>query len=187
MTDILLIIDVQKAILNGAYSGERADEVMGYFSSMVERISDLKSAATAQGVGVILVQNDGPDGHRLAVGSEGWEIVSALTPTTDDIVVHKKSCDSFHGTDLMKHLQRLGTTRLVVGGCMTQFCVDTTVRRAVSMGFDVVLVSDGHCSGDAGALRQSEIIAHHNHTLDGFDAGDNAVKVMSSAEVEFRT
>lgn len=185
MTDTLLIIDVQKAILNGAFSDERADEVMGYFSSMVERLSDLKSSAAAQGIAIVYVQNDGPDGHRLAVGCEGWEIVSVLTPTTDDIVVRKKSCDSFHDTDLMEHLQRVGATRLIVGGCMTQFCVDTTVRRAVSMGFDVVLVADGLCTGDTGALRQSEIIAHHNQTLDGFNAGDHAIKVMSSADVKF--
>ena len=110
-----------------------------------------------------------------------------LAPSSGDIVVHKESCDSFHETDLMDHLRRLGASRLIVGGCMTQFCVDTTVRRAVSSGFDVVLVSDGHCTGDSGELSQAEIIAHHNNTLDGFDAGPRAVSVLPAAAVSFRS
>ncbi|MEP2532020.1 isochorismatase family protein [Shimia sp.] len=187
MTDILLLIDVQQAILDGAAGEDRLDDVVGYFTEMVTRLADLKSSAADQGIQTILVQNDGPDGHRLAIGSVGWEIVPALSANAGDIVVHKKSCDSFHETDLMEHLQRLGASRLVVGGCMTQFCVDTSVRRAVSLGFDVVLISDGHCTGDTDVLKQNEIIAHHNQTLNGFDAGDHAVTVMSSADFAFRS
>ncbi|WP_417240705.1 isochorismatase family protein [Celeribacter halophilus] len=187
MTDVLLIIDVQKAILDGAARDDRIDEVMAYFKAVVGRLSDLKANAASLDVPIILIQNDGPDGHRLAVGSEGWEIVSDLAPSKVDIVVHKKNCDSFHETNLMEHLKWLGASRLVVGGCMTQYCVETTVRRAVSSGFDVALVSDGHCTGDHGALEQSELIAHHNNTLNGFDAGNCIVQVVPSAEVSFRT
>ncbi|NKW91384.1 isochorismatase family protein [Rhodobacteraceae bacterium R_SAG9] len=186
MTDVLLIIDVQNAILDGAANDDRIKAVKGYFNTVVGRLSDLKESAASQNVPTILVQNDGPDGHRLAVGSKGWEIVPELAPAANDIVVHKVSCDSFHETNLMEHLTQVGATRLIVGGCMTQFCVDTTVRRAVSAGFDVVLVSDGHCTGDSGALTQGEIIAHHNNTLDGFDAGNCVVSVVPSAEVSFR-
>ncbi|WP_082152627.1 isochorismatase family protein [Candidatus Rhodobacter oscarellae] len=133
----------------------------------------------------LLVQNDGPTGHRLEVGSEGWEIVPALGPDTGEIVVNKKSCGSFHDTDLLQHLTQMGASRLIIGGCMTQYCVDTTVRRAVSQGFDVVLVSDGPCTGDAGALRQGQIIAHHNQTLDGFDAGQYSVQIQSARDIVF--
>lgn len=187
MTDILLVIDVQNAILDGAASDDRVEAVTSYFEAVVGRLSNLKANAASQDVQTILVQNDGPAGHRLAVNTEGWEIVPQLAPTPKDIVVHKVSCDSFHETDLLEHLSRLGASRLIVGGCMTQFCVDTTVRRAVSSGFDVVLASDGHCTGDSGALTQSEIIAHHNNTLDGFDAGRCAVSVVPTAEISFRT
>lgn len=186
MTDVLILIDVQNAILDGAAREDRIETVKAYFNAVVGRLSDLKATAASQHVPTILVQNDGPDGHRLAVGSTGWEIVPELAPASNDIVVHKVSCDSFHETDLMEHLTRIGASRLVVGGCMTQFCVDTTVRRAVSSGFDVVLISDGHCTGDFGTLTQSEIIAHHNNTLDGFDAGECTVSVVPSAEVSFR-
>lgn len=187
MTDVLIIIDVQNAILDGTASNDRVEAVASYFDAVVELLSDLKAKAASQGVQTILVQNDGPAGHRLAVNTHGWEIVPQLAPTPKDVVVHKLSCDSFHETDLLEHLTRVGASRLVVGGCMTQFCVDTTVRRAVSSGFDVVLASDGHCTGDFGTLLQSEIIAHHNKILDGFDAGSCAVSVVPTAEISFRT
>jgi nicotinamidase-related amidase len=35
---------------------------------------------------------------------------------------------------------------------MTQYCVDTTVRRAVSLGYEVTLVGDGHMTADSDAL-----------------------------------
>lgn len=76
-------------------------------------------------------------------------------------------------------------THLVVGGCMSQYCVDTTVRRAVSLGFDVTLVTDGHMTADSGTLQFSEIVAHHNETLDGFDAGGAKVDVRPAAAVAF--
>ena len=35
---------------------------------------------------------------------------------------------------------------------MTQYCVDTIVRRAVSLGYEVTLVGDGHMTADSDAL-----------------------------------
>jgi hypothetical protein len=66
---------------------------------------------------------------------------------------------------------------------MTQYCIDTTVRRAVSLGYDVILAADGHMTADTGALPFEQIIAHHNALLDGFDAGEHEVFVRPSAEI----
>lgn len=54
---------------------------------------------------------------------------------------------------------------------MTQLCVDATVRRAVSVGYDVTLISDGHTKADTENLIFHQIISHHNETLKGFAAG----------------
>ena len=68
---------------------------------------------------------------------------------------------------------------------MTEYCVDTTARRAVSMGYDVTLVSDAHTTIDNKLLTAAQIIAHHNALLDGFDAGPHAVTVKPADEVTF--
>jgi len=68
---------------------------------------------------------------------------------------------------------------------MTDYCVDTTSRRAVSVGYDVTLVSDAHTTIDNKLLTAAQIIAHHNALLDGFDAGSHSVTVKPADEVEF--
>jgi nicotinamidase-related amidase len=67
---------------------------------------------------------------------------------------------------------------------MTQYCVDTSVRRAVSLGYDAVLAADGHATADAGGLRFEQIVAHHNSLLDGFDAGSHAVDVRPISDIQ---
>lgn len=44
----------------------------------------------------------------------------------------KTACDSFFKTSLEAELDGRAVKGLVVAGCMTQFCVDTTCRRAAS-------------------------------------------------------
>lgn len=185
MPQALLIIDVQNAILAGKATPDRQPMIDGALDATVERLKALKDRASAAGIPVILVQHDGPAGHRLAVGTPGWDIRPEIAPAPGDVVVHKQACDSFFETDLKERLDGLGIDKLVIGGCMSQFCVDTTTRRAVSLGYDVVLVADGHMTGDAGALTYDEIVAHHNATLDGFDAGERVVSVRPSAEITF--
>lgn len=68
---------------------------------------------------------------------------------------------------------------------MTEYCVDTTSRRAISMGYDVTLVSDAHTTIDNKLLTAAQVIAHHNSLLHGFDAGSNAITVKPADEVTF--
>ncbi len=52
--------------------------------------------------------------------------------------------DSFNETGLADILEKLGVQQLIVTGCATDFCVDTTVRAAASRNYEVVVVKDGH-------------------------------------------
>ncbi len=171
MTKALLIIDVQNAILSGKAAPARQPQIDAALNETVARLRILKESAAAAGVPVVLIQHDGDAEHRLAVGTAGWVIRDEIAPAEGDVVIHKKSCDSFFETDLAERLEERSATHLVIGGCMSEFCVDTTVRRAVSLGYNVTLIADGHTTADSGALTFPEIVAHHNETLDGFDAG----------------
>jgi nicotinamidase-related amidase len=53
-------------------------------------------------------------------------------------------------------------------GLQTELCVDTTVRRACTLGYRITLVADGHSTLDNGVLTAAQIIAHHNATLANF-------------------
>lgn len=185
MSTALVIIDVQKAILSGKGTAQRQPLLDATLDGVVERLRALQTLARKAGVPVVMVQHDGDPGHRLETGTTGWEIRDELAPQPGDRVVRKRASDSFFETDLSAVLARSGATRLVIGGTMTQYCVDTTVRRAVSLGFDVTLVADGHTTGDAGGLLAEQIVMHHNTTLDGFDAGAAVVTVTPAADIAF--
>ncbi|MDF0663099.1 MULTISPECIES: cysteine hydrolase family protein [unclassified Rhizobium] len=185
MTQALLIIDVQNAILSGKALPERQPEIDAALDETVARLASLQEKARNAGAPVVLIQHDGDSGHRLAVGTEGWALRQEIAPEPGEVVVRKKSADSFFETDLAERLNERSITHLVIGGCMSQFCVDTTVRRAVSLGYNVTLVADGHTTGDTATLTFFEIVAHHNETLDGFDAGRAIVDIRPTANIDF--
>jgi len=185
MTTVLILIDVQNAILAGQVKPDRQPEIDRALDETVERLAVLKRAARLADVPVVLVQHEDPSGEPLARDGIGWQVRAEIAAETGDFVVHKQSCDAFFDTGLLELLQQLATTRLVIGGCMTPYCIDTTTRRAVSLGYDVTLISDGHMTADMGRLGFRDIIAHHNLVLDGFSAGARQVRVQPAAEIAF--
>jgi nicotinamidase-related amidase len=168
----LLIIDVQVGIIEGfhAYHG---DEVL-------KQINALRTKARASNIPVIYIQHDGEQGHALEVGSDGWQIHPAIKPREEDLIIRKRASDSFFETTLSTSLSGRQASR---NQMHDRYCVDTTVRRAVSSGYDVSLVSDAHTTIDNKLLTAAQIIAHHNALLDGFDAGSNKVTVKPADEL----
>ncbi len=178
----LVIIDLQKGILEGL-GGERPEEHERALKAVADRISGLLERARTAGIPVLFVQHDGEAGERLEPNREGWQLREEIMPRAGEPVIHKRACDSFFETSLEFELSRRGLRRLIIAGCMTQYCIDTTVRRAVSLGYDVVLAEDGHMTADSGGLSFEQIIAHHNSLLNGFDAGEHSVKVVPIAKI----
>lgn len=175
MDTALLIIDVQVGIIDG-FRAYRGREVL-------EKINKLLSKARASNMPIIYIQHDGEKGHPLEVGTAGWQIHPAIKPHEEDRIIRKRAADSFFETTLQHELEARGIKRLIVAGCMTEYCVDTTSRRAVSIGYDVSLVSDAHTTIDNKLLTAAQIIAHHNALLDGLDAGAHAITVKLADEV----
>ncbi|MEK6284890.1 MAG: cysteine hydrolase family protein [Acidobacteriota bacterium] len=175
----LLVIDVQVGIIEG-FHAYRGREVL-------EQINKLLSKARASNMPIIYIQHDGEAGHPLEAGTDGWQIHAEIKHHKENLIIRKRASDSFFETTLQRELEARGIKHLIVAGCMTEYCVDTTSRRAVSMGYDVTLVSDAHTTIDNKLLTAAQIRAHHNALLDGFDAGSHAVTVKPADEVTFET
>jgi nicotinamidase-related amidase len=69
--------------------------------------------------------------------------VAALEPRPGELVVNKTTYGTFTSTGLDHALRSLGITSLVVGGVVTNVCVETTARDAADRGYEVVLLDDG--------------------------------------------
>jgi nicotinamidase-related amidase len=173
----LLIIDVQVGLVEWI-----PGEIQ---SSVLSRIGTLVAKARASGTPVIYVQHDGSKGHVLEPGTRGWNIHPSLKPAADEPIIRKRESDSFFQTTLQEELKKREIKHLVIAGGMTEYCVDTTCRRATSLGYDVTLASDAHLTRDNGVLTAANIIAHHNFVLDDFGAGDHVIKAKPTDEIVF--
>lgn len=175
MNTALLIIDVQRALCAGEYEVFESRRV-------VDRVNHLLRLARGSGAPVVFVQHE-EAGGPMAHGSEGWQLDPALNALPSDVYVRKKTCDSFHDTELHALLQARGIEHLVVCGLQSELCVDSTVRRALALGYPVTLVEDAHATLDSGALTAAQISAHHNVTLAMIDSFGPRVQVVPASQV----
>jgi nicotinamidase-related amidase len=152
----LVIIDVQL----GMFDASEEPPVPGG-ERLLENIRSLIDEA---GVPVIYVQHC-EAGGTLEEGTEGWKIHLSIAPLEGDLVVKKRTPDSFLDTVLREELGSRNIEDLVLTGLQTEFCIDTTCRRAFSLGYDVTLVKDAHGTWDKDDISAAQIIAHHNEVL----------------------
>ena len=75
-------------------------------------------------------------------GSWGAEIIAEAAPHHGELVVTKHRFSAFAGTDLDMSLRSRGIHTLVVCGCVTYVCVESTVRDAFFANYHVVVCED---------------------------------------------
>lgn len=155
MHTALLVVDMQNDCCTdgGAFERQGADTTM--YRQSVPRIARLLEAARRDGVRVIFVKATTLPGgasqspaqllfeHRMKEsyehpggeafdfcrpGTWGHEIMDELQPRPDELVVEKHRSSAFVGTNLDLILRSNGIKTIVVTGCTTEGCVDSTIR-----------------------------------------------------------
>lgn len=86
----------------------------------------------------------GVNNDKLFVkGTWNAEICEPMKPKDGDLVVEgKKGLDAFPGTNLEALLVQNGIKTVVLGGFLTNCCVESTMRTAYEKGFNVVTLTD---------------------------------------------
>ncbi|MBA2679405.1 MAG: cysteine hydrolase [Ktedonobacteraceae bacterium] len=171
----LVIIDVQVGMME---ESPLSPQVMA-------NIQALLAQARSHDVPVIYVQHDGPRGHGLEVGSAPWQIHPSIAPRAGDLVVHKRASDAFYQTELEQELSKRGIKHLIVAGGQTEYCVDTTVRRATTLGYDITLAGDAHITFDYELWSAVQVIALYNEILDGFRTDTYTILVQPTSKITF--
>jgi nicotinamidase-related amidase len=168
----LLVIDPQNdlCLKEGAIGKMGYDRSIYDFTvypPVLERLKPLLDSARASNVTVVYTQairlRDPPttaadtrmalkiyrqtDPKRLpksvVEGSWGAGFVEGLKPLASDIVIRKTRNSAFFGTSLDMLLRRRHIQTVIVTGCQTDGCVESTVRDAsYSLGYVTVIVSD---------------------------------------------
>ena len=162
----LLFIDVQNFCANreGAeWQGLAAAELEAragfYFKELetraVPNMRRLQAGCRRAGIEVMYaviesLTKDGRDrsldykitGFNVPRGSWDGEVIDAIAPGEDEIVIPKTSSSVFISTNIDYVLRNLGTKYLVISGLITDQCVESAVRDACDLGYLVTLATD---------------------------------------------
>jgi len=80
--------------------------------------------------------------NECLVGSWGADVIDELVPRDGEIIVTNFGSDGFEGTDLDLILRTNRITNLYVAGQCIEHVVETTIKRAVNMGYTATLLKD---------------------------------------------
>lgn len=177
MRTALLVIDVQAALFE-------PEPRPGDAAAVLERINALAERARAAKVPVVYVQHE-REGTPLAHGSPGWALAPGLQPQEADARLRKTTPDAFLHTRLEPLLQELDINHLVVCGYASEFCIDTTVRRAAALGYDVTLAADAHTTHDKPHANAALIRRHENATLPNLISFGKRLQALPAEQISF--
>ena len=186
-TTALLVIDVQNVYLERVDRGTLAtDRERRHYDgwtpfydrltrTVIPNIAELLALFRARGIECIFARiachkEDGAD-RSLSQKKPGFnnillpkdehasQVVEALAPRGDEIVVTKTTDSALTGTGLRLILANLGIRSVICVGVFTDQCVSSTVRSLADESFDVIVLEDACAAGsDALHARELEII-----------------------------
>lgn len=89
------------------------------------------------------VQEAAAKGHLFAAGSWGGSFHPSFEPRPGEVVAQEHWLSSgFASTDLDLQLKKHGLHEVIVIGMRANTCIESTVRFAAELGYDVTLVKD---------------------------------------------
>jgi len=94
------------------------------------------------GVGKTVRAPDGAESRILIRDTWNTDIVPELKPQAEDVVVYKHRYSGFYQTDLDAILKQRAVKYLIVTGCTTSICVESTIRDAFFRDYSCVLLRD---------------------------------------------
>ncbi|MGW6194668.1 cysteine hydrolase family protein [Kribbella sp. NPDC055110] len=202
----LVIIDMQRDFVEPGFAFDRLGVDLSMYPPVRARIATLLAAARSAGVLVVHVQmtslpggmSESPAQLRFNLrlqrqgditggrfrfteqGDAGHEFVSELAPRPGELVVPKWRSSGFWGTSLDLLLRSNGIETVVVTGCTTEGCVESTARDALFNDYYVVVVEDGVGSDDRAQHDASMLLMRHRFDLASASDVESAWKVAVS-------
>ena len=187
----LVLVDLQRDFLDPAFAFDRLGVDLTAYPPVRRRVAMLLDGARRAGVLVVHVQmttlpagrSESPaqlrfnlrlhrDHHdpdqplRYAVeGDPGREFIAEVQPRPDELVVPKWRSSAFWGTNLDLLLRSNGIESLVVCGCTTEGCVESTARDALFNDYYVVVAEDCVASDDRAQHEASLLLMRHRFDL----------------------
>lgn len=171
-TEALLIIDMQQ----GSFTSKtpRFDT-----EGVVNRINELAQIFREAGLPVIFIRHDGTKMNEFIPNTKEWELLNTLVMEPTDIFINKYANDVFYNSQLQSKLTGLNVTTLYITGCATDFCIESTIQSALTKDFNIVVVEDGHTTGERPHLGAEKVIEHYNWVWQNMIPTNGNIEVQS--------
>jgi nicotinamidase-related amidase len=150
----LIVVDVQQGLFERSQPIYRAEAMLDTFNALID---EARQASTP----VIYIQHENE--NTLVRGTQEWQLHPRIQPLHPEVVVHKQYGNAFEKTILQEELTERDVSRVVICGLVTHGCVRATCLGALNLGYEVVLVADGHSSFSKDAVK---LIKKWNRTLE---------------------
>jgi len=172
----LLVIDMQK----GSFTPEtpRFDT-----EGVVKRINELAGVFRALYYPVVYIQHDGTGTGAFEKNAPDWENLEGLEVMPTDIRIDKYANDVFYKSALQAKLDEMNVSELVITGCATDFCVESTIQSALAKDFDITVVADAHTTGERPNLTAKQVIDHYNWVWQNMIPTEGKINVRNCEEV----
>ncbi|EST11013.1 cysteine hydrolase family protein [Sporolactobacillus laevolacticus] len=109
---------------------------------------------------VIFVQHNDAE---LVLNSPSWQLFPELDCKDTDIYINKTHANSFYKTNLKNQLMKLNINKLEICGAQTEYCVDTTIRMAHGLGYQLFMKKGLTTTLNNDLLGAKIIIEHHEN------------------------
>ena len=156
MADCLIVIDLQRGLHTDSAPLYQLERVLAITN---ERIAEYRQSALP----IIFIQHED---QELIPTTDSWKLMAPLDNQSSDYYVAKTHANSFYRTTLSKLLTELAVKEIEFCGAQTEYCVDTTIRMAHGLGYQLSMVRGGNTTLDNSELSAKQIIAHHEDIWD---------------------
>lgn len=155
MKKALLVIDLQNGVCK--------DGKIYNYENVIENINNQIDKFHLNNDPIIFIQHRDED---LIHGSFEWKLISDLHKEDNDYYIEKIHADSFYKTNLDELLKQLNVNRLQICGAQVEYCVDTTIKVAHSLGYQLTMVHNSTTTFDNNYLEADKIIKFYENIWD---------------------
>jgi ureidoacrylate peracid hydrolase len=85
---------------------------------------------------------NGAESRILVRDTWNTDVLDELKPESSDLIIYKNRYSGFYKTELDQKLTGLGARYLIVTGCTTSVCVESTIRDAIFRDYSPILLAD---------------------------------------------
>ena len=149
MKTALLVVDIQNDLIESV--PYQMQECLSIWQQLI-------TSCREKGVEVIYVRHHD---EELFFGSHGWEIYEAIAPEVDEKIFDKHYNSAFKETHLQTYLASQAFSHLVIIGMATDYCIDTTVKVAFELGYQVTIPKNGTTTFDSDFLTAKQLQKHY--------------------------